>query len=105
MSENFIDHVILKSNGIPDYHFAHAVDDHLMRTTHVVRDENWLPSLPLHIELFRALGHKMPKYVHTAQVLKIDEETGKKRKLSKRKDPEFGLEYFYRSGYPCHCDN
>ncbi|MGI6202000.1 MAG: glutamate--tRNA ligase [Eubacteriales bacterium] len=100
VSENFIDHVILKSNGIPDYHFAHAVDDHLMRTTHVVRDESWLPSLPLHIELFRALGHKMPKYVHTAQVLKIDEETGKKRKLSKRKDPEFGLEYFYRSGYP-----
>lgn len=100
VSENFIDHVILKSNGMPDYHFAHAVDDHLMRTTHVVRDESWLPSLPLHIELFRALGFKMPKYIHTAQVLKIDEETGKKRKLSKRKDPEFGLSFFYESGYP-----
>jgi glutamyl-tRNA synthetase len=100
VTENFIDHVILKSDGIPDYHFAHAVDDHLMRTTHVVRDESWLPSLPFHIELFRALGHKMPKYIHTAQVLKLDDETGQKRKLSKRKDPEFGLSFFYQSGYP-----
>lgn len=100
VTENFIDHVILKSDGIPDYHFAHAVDDHLMRTTHVVRDESWLPSLPFHIELFRALGFKLPKYIHTAQVMKLDEETGKKRKLSKRKDPEFGLTFFYQSGYP-----
>lgn len=100
VTENFIDHVILKSDGIPDYHFAHAVDDHLMRTTHVVRDESWLPSLPFHIELFKALGHKMPKYIHTAQVLKLDDETGQKRKLSKRKDPEFALAYFYQAGYP-----
>jgi glutamyl-tRNA synthetase, bacterial family len=99
VTDNFIDHVILKSDGIPDYHFAHAVDDHLMRTTHVVRDESWLPSLPFHIELFRALGFKMPKYIHTAQVLKLDDKTGKKRKLSKRKDPEFGLSFFYKSGY------
>lgn len=98
VTPNFIDHVILKSDGIPDYHLAHAVDDHLMRTTHVVRDESWLPSLPLHIELFRDLGFKMPKYIHTAQVLKI--EDGKKRKLSKRKDPEFGMSYFYADGYP-----
>lgn len=98
VTPNFIDHVILKSDGIPDYHLAHAVDDHLMRTTHVVRDESWLPSLPLHIELFRDLGFKMPKYIHTAQVLKF--EDGKKRKLSKRKDPEFGMSFFYGDGYP-----
>ena len=98
VTPNFIDHVILKSDGIPDYHLAHAVDDHLMRTTHVVRDESWLPSLPLHIELFRDLGFKMPKYIHTAQVLKF--EDGKKRKLSKRKDPEFGMSFFYSDGYP-----
>jgi glutamyl-tRNA synthetase len=98
VSENFIDHVILKSDGIPDYHFAHAVDDHLMRTTHVVRDESWLPSLPFHIQLFKALGFAMPKYIHTAQVMKLD--NGKKRKLSKRKDPEFGMSYFYSAGYP-----
>ncbi len=98
VTANFIDHVILKSDGIPDYHFAHAVDDHLMRTTHVVRDESWLPSLPFHIELFRALGFKLPKYIHTAQVLKL--EDGKKRKLSKRKDPEFAMSYFYSAGYP-----
>ena len=98
VSENFIDHIVLKSDGMPDYHFAHAVDDHLMRTTHVVRDESWLPSLPFHIELFRSLGFALPKYIHTAQVLKM--EDGKKRKLSKRKDPEFAVGYFYKNGYP-----
>ena len=98
VSENFIDHVILKSDGIPDYHFAHAVDDHLMRTTHVIRDESWLPSLPFHIQLFKALGFALPKYVHTAQVMKLD--NGKKRKLSKRKDPEFSMSYFFSAGYP-----
>ncbi len=98
VSENFIDHIVLKSDGMPDYHFAHAVDDHLMRTTHVVRDESWLPSLPFHIELFRSLGFQLPKYIHTAQVLKM--EDGKKRKLSKRKDPEFAVGYFYKNGYP-----
>ena len=81
--ENDEDFVLLKSDGIPTYHFAHAVDDHLMKTTHVIRGEDWLPSLPKHIQLFRDLGFKMPKYLHTAQILKIDENGGKK-KLSKR---------------------
>ncbi|MBR5366170.1 MAG: glutamate--tRNA ligase [Clostridia bacterium] len=81
--ENDEDFVLLKSDGIPTYHFAHAVDDHLMKTTHVIRGEDWLPSLPKHIQLFRYLGFKMPKYLHTAQILKIDENGGKK-KLSKR---------------------
>ncbi|MBQ3166163.1 MAG: hypothetical protein IJC01_02375, partial [Clostridia bacterium] len=64
ITENDIDHVLLKSDGIPTYHFAHAVDDHLMRTTHVVRGDEWLPTLPFHIQLFNALGFKLPKYVH-----------------------------------------
>ena len=81
--ENDEDFVLLKSDGIPTYHFAHAVDDHLMKTTHVIRGEDWLPSLPKHIQLFRDLGFKMPKYLHTAQILKSDENGGKK-KLSKR---------------------
>ncbi|MBQ4351223.1 MAG: glutamate--tRNA ligase [Clostridia bacterium] len=81
--ENDEDFVLLKSDGIPTYHFAHAVDDHLMKTTHVIRGEDWLPSLPKHIQLFRDLGFKMPKYLHTAQILKTDENGGKK-KLSKR---------------------
>ncbi len=98
VTENDIDHVILKSDGIPTYHFAHAVDDHLMGTTHVVRDESWLSTLPFHIQLFKALGFKMPKYCHTAQVLKLDE--GNKRKISKRKDPEAALTYYHSQGYP-----
>ncbi len=81
--ENDEDFVLLKSDGIPTYHFAHAVDDHLMKTTHVIRGEDWLPSLPKHIMLFNYLGFKMPKYLHTAQILKTDENGGKK-KLSKR---------------------
>ena len=81
--ENDEDFVLLKSDGIPTYHFAHAVDDHLMKTTHVIRGEDWLPSLPKHIQLFRYLGFKMPKYLHTAQILKTD-ENGNKKKLSKR---------------------
>jgi len=81
--ENDEDFVLLKSDGIPTYHFAHAVDDHLMRTTHVIRGEDWLPSLPKHIQLFRYLGFRMPKYLHTAQILKMDENGGKK-KISKR---------------------
>ena len=96
--ENDIDHAILKSVGIPTYHFAHAVDDHLMKTTHVVRDEAWLSTLPFHIQLFRALGFKLPKYCHTAQVLKLD--CGNKRKISKRKDPEFALTYYLEQGCP-----
>ena len=98
VTENDVDHVILKSDGIPTYHFAHAVDDHLMRTTHVVRDESWLSTLPFHIQLFKALGFKMPKYCHTAQMLKLD--GGNKRKISKRKDPEAALTYYHAQGYP-----
>lgn len=98
VTENDVDHVILKSDGIPTYHFAHAVDDHLMRTTHVVRDESWLSTLPFHIQLFQALGFRLPKYCHTAQVLKL--EDGNKRKISKRKDPEAALTFYHAEGYP-----
>lgn len=99
MPENFQDTIILKTTGIPTYHFAHVVDDHLMRTTHVVRGEEWLPSLPIHIELFEKLGWEPPIYCHTAQLMKIDEETGNKRKLSKRHDPELSLDYYRKKGY------
>lgn len=92
------DTVILKTNGIPTYHFAHVVDDHLMRTTHVVRGAEWLSSLPIHIELFEKLGWEPPVYCHTAQLMKLDED-GNKRKLSKRKDPELSLDYYRRLGY------
>ena len=96
--ENFQDIVIIKTTGIPTYHFAHAVDDHLMRTTHVVRGEEWLPSLPIHVELFDKLGFELPTYCHTAQLMKIGED-GNKRKLSKRKDPELSLDYYRSQGY------
>ncbi len=97
MPENEQDVVILKSDGIPTYHFAHVVDDHLMRTTHVVRGEEWLATLPIHVQLFRAMGWKAPIYCHTAQLMKID--NGVKRKLSKRKDPELSLDYYKSEGY------
>ena len=100
MPENIIDEVLLKSDGIPTYHFAHACDDHFMRTTHVIRGEEWISSVPKHIELFKACGYKVLKYAHTPQVLKIDEETGDKRKLSKRKDPEAAVSYFVEGGFP-----
>ena len=100
MPENSEDFVLLKSDGIPTYHFAHAVDDHLMHTTHVVRGEEWLATLPVHLQLFRAMGWKAPKYAHTAQLMKIDPETGGKRKLSKRKDPELALTFYAQEGYP-----
>lgn len=96
--ENFQDVVIIKTTGIPTYHFAHAVDDHLMRTTHVIRGEEWLPSLPIHVELFEKLGFELPVYCHTAQLMKIEED-GNKRKLSKRKDPELSLDYYRDQGY------
>lgn len=96
--ENFQDVVIIKTTGIPTYHFAHAVDDHLMRTTHVIRGEEWLPSLPIHVELFGKLGFELPVYCHTAQLMKIGED-GNKRKLSKRKDPELSLDYYRDQGY------
>lgn len=100
MPENVIDEVLLKSDGIPTYHFAHACDDHFMRTTHVIRGEEWISSVPKHIALFKACGFKVPKYAHTPQVMKIDEEDGTKRKLSKRKDPEAAVSYFVEQGFP-----
>ena len=98
ITENNVDHVLLKSDGIPTYHFAHAVDDQLMRTTHVVRGDEWLPSLPFHIQLFQALGFKLPKYVHIGPLMKMDGTS--KRKLSKRKDPELALTYYKAEGFP-----
>lgn len=96
MPRNNMDFVLLKSDGIPTYHFAHVVDDHLMRSTHVIRGEEWISSLPMHVELFNALGWKMPIYCHTATLMKM-EGTGK-RKLSKRKDPELALSYYQQEG-------
>ena len=98
ITENDIDHVLLKSDGIPTYHFAHAVDDHLMRTTHVVRGDEWLATLPFHIQLFKALGFKLPKYVHIGPLMKMDGTS--KRKLSKRKDPELALTFYKSEGFP-----
>ncbi|MFA7502026.1 MAG: glutamate--tRNA ligase [Anaerovoracaceae bacterium] len=99
MPENVQDVVILKKTGLPTYHFAHVVDDHLMRTTHVVRGEEWMASLPIHVQLFEALGWELPVYCHNTVLMKIDEESGQKRKLSKRRDPELSLEYYQKEGY------
>lgn len=96
--ENDQDIVLLKADGIPTYHFAHVIDDHLMRTTVVVRGEEWLATLPVHLQLFDTLGFKRPKYAHTAQLMKMDGES--KRKLSKRKDPELSLDFYHSKGYP-----
>ena len=98
ITENDVDHVLLKSDGIPTYHFAHAVDDHLMRTTHVVRGDEWLATLPFHIQLFKALNFKLPKYVHIGPLMKMDGTS--KRKLSKRKDPELALTFYKAEGFP-----
>ena len=98
MPENVQDIVLLKSDGIPTYHFAHAVDDHLMRTTHVVRGDEWMSSCPVHLQLFKCLGFKVPKYAHVAPIMK--EENGGKRKLSKRKDPEAAVTFYVEQGYP-----
>lgn len=95
--ENYQDVVILKTNGIPTYHFAHVVDDHFMRVTHVIRGEEWLSTLPIHYEIFKTIGWKHPVYCHTAHLMKMD--NGSKRKLSKRKDPELGLGYYMDLGY------
>lgn len=97
VTENDQDVVILKSDGIPTYHFAHAVDDHFMHTTLVIRGEEWLSSLPIHLELFKVLGFKLPAYGHTCSLMKVD--GGVKRKLSKRKDPELSLDYYRQAGY------
>ena len=96
--ENDLDIVIIKSDGLPTYHFAHMVDDHLMRTTHVVRSDEWLSSVPLHVQLFKEAGFKAPKYCHIAPIMKNDE--GNKRKLSKRKDPEAAVSYYDEQGVP-----
>ncbi len=97
VQENDQDVVILKSDGIPTYHFAHAVDDHLMRTTLVIRGEEWLASLPIHLELFDVLDFRRPKYGHNCSLMKMD--GGSKRKLSKRKDPELSLSFYRQEGY------
>ncbi|MBQ7726872.1 MAG: glutamate--tRNA ligase, partial [Clostridia bacterium] len=97
MPENDEDFVLLKSDGIPTYHFAHAIDDHLMHTTHVLRGDEWISSVPKHLQLFRVLGFKPPKYGHIAPIMKLD--GGAKRKISKRKDPEAAVRYFAEQGY------
>lgn len=97
MPENDEDFVILKSDGIPTYHFAHAVDDHLMHTTHVLRGDEWISSVPKHIQLFKLLGFKPPKYGHISPIMKLD--NGAKRKISKRKDPEAAVHFFAEQGY------
>lgn len=96
--ENDQDIVIIKADGLPTYHFAHIVDDHLMRTTHVIRGDEWLSSIPLHLQLFHEMGFKAPKYAHIAPIMKNDE--GNKRKLSKRKDPEAAVRYYAEMGIP-----
>lgn len=97
-SENDQDVVILKGDGLPTYHFAHVIDDHLMRTTHVIRGDEWLASVPLHLQLFEAFGWEEPKYAHVAPINKMDGDS--RRKLSKRKDPEASVRYFAAEGYP-----
>ncbi len=96
--ENDQDIVIIKADGLPTYHFAHAVDDHLMRTTHIIRSDEWLSSVPLHLQLFQELGFKVPKYAHISPIMKND--NGNKRKLSKRKDPEAAVSYYKEEGIP-----
>jgi len=100
LTQNYQDIVIYKSDGLPTYHFAHLVDDHFMRTTLVTRGEEWISSLPIHLELFEAMGWKAPKYAHLPVIMVNDKETGNKRKLSKRKDPEAAVSYFLSQGYP-----
>ena len=96
--ENDQDIIIIKSDGLPTYHFAHAIDDHLMHTTHVIRSDEWLSSVPLHLQLFHELGFKAPKYAHISPIMKND--NGGKRKLSKRKDPEAAVSYYKEQGIP-----
>lgn len=98
LPENDMDIIIIKGDGLPTYHFAHMVDDHLMRTTHVIRGDEWLPSVPLHLQLFQMFGFKAPKYAHIAPLLK--EENGNRRKLSKRKDPEAAISFYHEKGIP-----
>lgn len=97
--ENDMDIVLIKSDGLPLYHFAHAIDDHLMRTTHVLRGEEWISSTPVHLQLFQVLGFKPPKYAHLGVIMKVDED-GTRRKLSKRKDPEAAVSFYHQQGIP-----
>ena len=96
--ENDLDIVIMKSDGLPTYHFAHLVDDHLMRTTHIIRGDEWVSSLPIHVQLFKVFGFNTPKYAHLSPIMKQDGET--RRKLSKRKDPEAAMDYYAELGIP-----
>lgn len=96
--DNYIDIVIIKGDGLPTYHFAHVIDDHLMGTTHVIRADEWLPSLPLHIQMFKMLNWQAPKYAHICPIMKMEDQS--KRKLSKRKDPEARAGYYIEQGYP-----
>lgn len=96
--ENDMDAILIKSDGLPTYHFAHVIDDHLMHTTHIIRGDEWLSSLPLHYQLFKYLNFKVPKYAHISPIMKND--AGSIRKLSKRHDPECNIEYFYNKGIP-----
>jgi glutamyl-tRNA synthetase len=98
MPENIVDVVVLKSDGIPTYHFAHVVDDYLMGTTNVIRGDEWISSIPIHLQMFYMMGIKPPKYAHIAPIMKEDE--GGKRKISKRKDPEAAVTYYDEEGYP-----
>ncbi len=98
MPENDLDIVIMKGDGLPTYHFAHLVDDHLMRSTHIIRGDEWLPSLPIHVQLFEAFGFELPKYCHISPLMKND--NGAVRKLSKRKDPECAMSYYHELGVP-----
>ena len=100
LTENDQDIVIYKSDGLPTYHFAHLVDDHYRHTTLVTRGEEWISSLPIHLELFAAMGWEAPKYAHLPVIMVNDKETGNKRKLSKRKDPEAAVSFFLKEGYP-----
>jgi len=103
MPENVQDIVLLKSDGIPTYHFASVIDDHLMRTTHIVRGDEWISSCPIHLQLNKLLGFKTPKFVHVAPIMKAEGEG--KRKLSKRKDPEAAVTYYSEQGYPSESVN
>ena len=98
LSENDLDIVIRKSDGLPTYHFAHVCDDHFMHTTDVIRGEEWLPSVPIHVQLFKALNFPLPNYAHVPVIMKND--NGNRRKLSKRLDPEASVFYFVEKGYP-----
>lgn len=100
LQDNDQDIVILKSDGLPTYHFAHVVDDHFMRTTMITRGEEWIPSTPIHLDMFKALSWKAPKYAHIPSIMKLDH--GNKRKLSKRKDAEAAVSYFLDAGYNPH---